>query len=206
MSVKSCENRGRNIEMAFWEKVEFHMAIDGGVPPYIKKVLEKNGYTTAATIKTLNDIDNDYFETFIRNNFDTIKTELVNDKCNDDAVTKYSGNGKDFKILRGHRKLVEQIVVFVNAKTQSGFEFFSFKKITNKNITRNAKPKSTTATEATEASNKISSSPIQLNNEQSILFIKLKEVMRKKCFKEFEVSSLFIVKSYSTYSSFLLNI
>lgn len=125
--------QSENLEMSdldkFWNLIETKLGCN--VPKHIQNILALNGYENAVSIKTLKSVDIQNLEKFVK---EGMKSRIPKDAELSEYYGCFASSPVDFVFLPGYRKLLEEIVDFINAKTSSdGPEFFAFKT----NIDRN---------------------------------------------------------------------
>lgn len=109
----------------FWEVIETKLGCN--VPKYIQNILALNGYDTALSIRTITMEDVQYLENYARND---MKNRIPQDADQKDYYGSFVDNPKEFSFLRGHVKLLQEIVSYIKTMTASkGADFFSVKKI-----------------------------------------------------------------------------
>lgn len=110
---------------AFWDLVEKNMACTD--PPYIKTVLELNGYDSAPTVQTITKEDIGYFETYIQSKLINIIDKVNSDKNDTEKyLTPFKDEPSTFKIIRGHLVLIKKIVEFVKSKIKDTTDYSFF--------------------------------------------------------------------------------
>lgn len=108
----------------FWDLIEVKLGCN--VPIYVQNILALNGYENALSIKTLTSEDMEYLRNYARNDMHNRIPEGANLS---DYYGPFSERPKEFEFLRGHLKLMEQLVLLINETILSkGHEYFSFKK------------------------------------------------------------------------------
>lgn len=117
MSQSDCEK--------FWDLIEVKFGCS--VPRYVQNILALNGYDNALSVKTIGAEDMEYFQKYAREEMH--KSVPQNADLRDYYGSFYKSK-EDFVFLRGHVKLIEQIVFLINTTIASkGTEVFNFKKL-----------------------------------------------------------------------------
>lgn len=94
-----------SVEM--WKDIEQNVKV--GVPKYIQNLMESQGFDNIVSIKRMTQEDIDFLESFG-------KSEKYEKKIPKDANRAHyygsAANKEDFEIVRGHRKLIEEIIEY----------------------------------------------------------------------------------------------
>ncbi|KAJ6642128.1 hypothetical protein Bhyg_07074, partial [Pseudolycoriella hygida] len=123
---------GSDIEK-FWDLLELKLGCS--VPKYVQNILTLNGFDSVLSIKTITSDDIEYFRNYARSEMN--RRIPMNANLND-YYGSYSDTPTEFEFLRGHIRLLEQIVLLINEIIATkGPEFFILKtpkNQANKNI------------------------------------------------------------------------
>lgn len=114
----------------FWSAVERHIKCQ--VPMYIKNLLKSQGFDNALALKKLDEEDVNFLEVFAKSE-DYRKVLAISDQSNlDDFYGSYCDRPKEFQILRGHRKMLIEMVAAVQNMSQE-FTAVNIVKLQNNN-------------------------------------------------------------------------
>lgn len=111
--------------LLFWDLLESKFGCT--VPTYIQNILSMNGYDNALSIKTITSEDITFFENFAKS--EKMANMIPKDANLADFYGTFTTSTKDFCFLRGHVKLLEEMVKLINSTIASkGAEVFGVKK------------------------------------------------------------------------------
>lgn len=117
----------------FWKLIE--RTIGCTVPLYLKNLLRSQGFDNILAIKNIDQDDIEFLEKFAR-------TEAyVDSKAKDVDLEKYLGNFRNsqsnFQILRGHKKMLAEIVMRISAESLKGTFSSNIKNVKPQNPRQN---------------------------------------------------------------------
>lgn len=116
MNESQTESSSQDFTDQFWNFIENDMGCV--VPKYLKLVLRVRGYDNAASIGTLTSNDIQKLQEFFRAKF---KKDVSSDAGQDrkDFFHAFHNDSDEFEILPGHVKLLDKVVSYINAMTES---------------------------------------------------------------------------------------
>lgn len=89
----------------------FETKLKCSIPPYLKNLMELQGFDTVVAIKNLDDDDVAFLEEYGRSKEYGEYLEKTDQQSNlKDFLGPYHVNQANFQILRGHKKLLKEIV------------------------------------------------------------------------------------------------
>lgn len=108
----------------FWDLIENKFGCT--VPKYLQNILALQGFDNALNIKTLKQDDYEFLQEYVRND---MNKRIPKDADLRDYYDTFHETPEEFVFLRGHLRLLEEIVFIINKTIASkGYDIFNIHK------------------------------------------------------------------------------